>query len=90
MVDSTSSLPIIQDLLRIMKFDQDIKVRCDPKHIISKRKVSCKLGTFEHEEDQELSTMANVEFMDQDLDEDDIEQRKRNEVEVQLSVEKGS
>ena len=52
--------------------------------------MSCKLGTFEHEEDQELSAMANVEFMEQDLDEDDIEQRKRKEVEVQLFVEQGS
>ena len=59
-VDSTSSLPIIQDLLRSMKFDQDRKVNYDPKHIISKRKVSFRLGTFEHEEDQELSVMANA------------------------------
>ena len=88
-VDSTSSLPIIQDLLRSMKFDQDRKASYDPKHIISKRKVSCKLGTFEHEKDQELSAMANVEFMEQDLDEDDIEQKKRKKVEVHLSVEQG-
>ena len=90
MVDSTSALPIFQYFLRIMKFDQDRKVNYDPKHIISKRKLSCKPGAFEHEEDQELSAMANVEFMEKALDEDDIEQRKRKEVEVQLSVEQGS
>ena len=89
MVDSTSALPIIQYLLGSMKFDLDRRVSYDPKHIISKRKVSCKLGTFEHEEDQELLAMANSKFMDQYLDEEYIEQRKSKEVEVQLFIEQG-
>ena len=50
-VDCNYSLPNIQYFLRSMKFDQDRRVSYDRKHIISKRKVSCRLGKFEHEED---------------------------------------
>ena len=65
-VDSTYALPIIQDLLRSMKFDQDRRVNYYPKHIISKRKVSCRLGTFKHEEDKKLLVMDNAKFMEKD------------------------
>ena len=61
-VDSTSALQIDQDILKSMKFELDRKVNYDPKQFISHRKVSCGIGSFEHQNDEELEAKANVEY----------------------------
>ena len=53
-VSSTSALSIFQAILRSMIFQLDKKTKYDPKHVISQRKASCKIGTYEHQEDEEL------------------------------------
>ena len=54
-VSSTSSLSIVQAILRSMNFQFDKKTKYDPKHVISQRKESFKIGNYEHQEDEELA-----------------------------------
>ena len=76
MVDSTSALPIIQDILKSIKFELDRKVNYDPKQVISQRKASCIICSFEHQNDEEPAAKANVEYTEQDLEEDNNEKMK--------------
>ena len=58
-VNSTSTLSIIQAILRSMNFQLDKKIKYDPKHVISKRKGSCKIGMHEEQYDEELEAKTN-------------------------------
>ena len=62
MVDSTSALPTIQDILKSMKCELDRKVNYDPKQVISQRKVSCRIGLVGNQDDDELEAKANAEY----------------------------
>lgn len=49
-----------------MNFQLEKKLNYDPKHVISQRKTSARLGTYEHQEDQALAIMANHSYIEQD------------------------
>ena len=53
-VNSTSALSIIKSILRSMDFQLDKKIKYYHKHFISQRKASCKIGKYEHQDDEEL------------------------------------
>ena len=88
--NSTSALPIIQDILKSMKFELDRKVNYDPKKVISERKASYRIGSFEHQNDEELAAKANVEYTEQNLEEYNSEKRKEKEPETQILGETSS
>ena len=89
-MDSTSTLPIIKDKLKGMKFELDRKVNYDPKQVISQRKESCRMRSFEHQNGEELEAKANVEYIEKDLEEDSSEKRKEKGTETQILVEPSS
>lgn len=61
-VISTSSLLIVQAILRSLNFQLDKKTKYDPKHVISQRKAYYKIGNYEYQEDEELATKANHNY----------------------------
>lgn len=61
-VNSTFALLIIQGILRNMNFQLDRKIKYDPKHVISQRKASCKIGTYDHQDDEELEEKDNQKY----------------------------
>ena len=61
-VNSTVALTIVRSILKSMNFQVDKKAKYDPKHIISQRKLSSRLGTYEHIEDEELAAKANHSY----------------------------
>ena len=61
-VTSTSDLSIVQAIFRSMNFQLDRKIKYDPKHVISQRKESCKIGTYGHQDDEELATKATQKY----------------------------
>ena len=58
-VNSTYALSIVQAILKSMNFQLDKKTKYDPKHVISQRKASCKIGTYKHKDDGELEAKDN-------------------------------
>ena len=65
-VNSTSAITIVQNILRSMNFQFDKKTKYDPKHVISQRKAFFKIGAYEHQEDEELEAKANHSYTEQD------------------------
>lgn len=61
---STFVLSIVQAILRSMNFQLDKKSKYDPKHVISQRKPRCKIGSYEHQEDEELAAKANHRYLE--------------------------
>ena len=51
-----------------MNFHLDKKLKYDPKHVISQRKTTSRLGTYEHKEDEVLALMANESYIEHDID----------------------
>ena len=68
MVNSTTTLAIVQNILKSMNFQVDKKLNYDPKHIISQRKIASRIGTYEHVEDEVLALIANHSYIEQDVD----------------------
>ena len=89
-MDSTLDLPIIQYILKSMKFELDRKVNYDPKQVIYQRKARCRIGSFEHQDDEELETKANEEYTEHALEEDNSEKRKDKDLDTQILVEPSS
>ena len=56
-----SSLPVIEKFLKAMNFKEVDKIRYDPKQVISQRRKKNKYTPYEHEEVQDLGTIANLE-----------------------------
>ena len=67
-VNTTYSLPIIQNIMKCINFQLDKKLKYDPKHVISQRKTTSRLGTYEHKEDEVLALMANKIYIENDVD----------------------
>ena len=67
-VNTTSSLSIIQNILKSMNFQLDKKLKYDPKHIISQTKTTLRMGTYEHKEDEALALMANKSYIEHGAD----------------------
>ena len=67
-VISTSIVTVVQSILRSMNFQSNKKAKYDPKHIISQRKVASRLGTYEHQEDEELVVKTNQSYTEQDAE----------------------
>ena len=63
-VNTTFSLLIIQNIIKSMNFQLDKKLKYDPKHIISQRKIDSRMGTYEHKEDEALTLMANKSYIE--------------------------
>ena len=87
LVNSTSALPIIQAILRSMNFQLDMKIKYDPKHVIYQRKTSYKIGTYEHQDDEELTTKDNRDYTKQVGEQANSEQRKDKESETQTLID---
>ena len=85
-VSFTSSLSIVQAILRSMNFQLDMKTKYDPKNVISQRKASCKIGTYEHQDDQELDAKANQDYTEQVEEKTNSGQRK-DELETQTLID---
>ena len=85
-VSYTSTLSIVQAILRSMNFQLDKKTKYDPKNVISQRKESCKLGTYEHQEDEELEAKANHNYIEQFAEKTNSEQRKDKELEIETLI----
>ena len=51
-----------------MNFQLDKKLKYDPKHVISQRKTTSRLGTYEHKKDEVLALMANKSYIEHDVD----------------------
>ena len=75
-VNSTAALYIIQDIMKSMNFQLDKKLNYDPKHVISHRKTTTRLGTCEHQEDQALAIMANHSYIEHDISMSNIDQEE--------------
>ena len=67
-VSSTSIVTIFQSIFRSMNFQSDKKAKYDPKHIIYQRQLASRLGTYEHQEDEELAARSNHSYTDQDAE----------------------
>jgi len=66
-VNTTFALPIIQNIIKSMDFQLDKKLKYDPKHVISQRKETSRLGTYEHKEDEALAHMASKIYIEHDV-----------------------
>jgi hypothetical protein len=66
-LNSIVALPIIQKIMKSMNFQLYKNLNYDPKHVISQRKTTVRLGTYEHQEDQALAIMANHSYIEQDV-----------------------
>ena len=87
MVNSTAALTVVQNILKIMNFQVDKKANYDPKHIISQRKTTSRLGTYEHIEDEELALKSNHSYIEQDVDMSDNEQEEDKGSKAQVMVD---
>ena len=67
-INSTASLTIVQNILKSMNYRVVKKDNYDPKHIISQRKTTYRLGTYEHVEDEKLELKANHSYIKHDVD----------------------
>ena len=67
MVRSSSTLPVIEKLLKGMKFDEAQSIMYDPRQIISKRKQDNRCGIFKHHEMEKLRAFSNLEIVDKDI-----------------------
>jgi len=65
-VNSTFVVTFFQSILKSMNFQSDKKVKYDPKHIISQRKLAPRLGTCENIEDVEAK--ANHSYTGRDAE----------------------
>ena len=81
-VNSTSSLSIVQIIHRSMNLQLDQKTKYDPKHAISQRKTVFKIGAYEHQEDEELAAKANHSYTKQDVENTNSGQGKDKESEA--------
>jgi hypothetical protein len=86
-VNTTSSLSIIQNILKTMNFQFDKKLKYDPKHIISQRKTTSRMGTYEHKHDESLALMANKSYIEDGADMTGDEQEVDKGSEEQTMVE---
>ena len=66
-VNTTSALPSIQNIMKSMNFQLDKKLKYDPKHVISQRKTNSRPGTYEHKEGEVLELMANKSYIEHDV-----------------------
>lgn len=78
-VSSTSSLSIVQSILISMNFQIGKKTKYDPNHVISQRTASCKIGNYEHQEDEELAAKANHSYSKYIAEKTNSGQRKNKE-----------
>ena len=53
--------------MKSMNFQVDKKLNYDPKHIISQRKTTSRLGTYEHVENEVLALIPNHSYIEQDV-----------------------
>ena len=65
-IKSTLALPIVEQMLESFNFQEAQRMNYDPKKIISNIKKKSICGTFEHQEVQGLTTLANVEAVNVD------------------------
>ena len=70
-----------------MNFQADKKINYDPKHIISQRKTTSRLGTYEHVEDEVLALISNHSYIEQDVDMSSNEQEEDKGSEAQAMVD---
>ena len=63
-VNKTTALTIIHNIIKSMNFQLDKKLKYDPKHVISQRKTTSRLGTYEHKEDEILALMVNKSYIE--------------------------
>ena len=75
-VNSTASLLVIQNIMKSMNFQLDKNINYDPKHIISQRKTSSRLGTYEHVENEVLALIANHNYIEKDVNMSSNEQEE--------------
>ena len=60
-IKSSQALPVIENILESMRFQEETKVNYDPKGIIEKRRLDSKSPTFRHQEVPGLLEIANSE-----------------------------
>ena len=53
--------------MKSMNFQLDKKLKYDLKHVISQRKTTSRLSTYEHKEDEALSLMDNKSYIEHDV-----------------------
>ena len=85
-VSSTSVVTVVQSILRSMNMQFDKKAKYDPKHIISQRKVASRLGTYEHQEDEELAAKANHSYTEKDAEMSNSGQEEDKGLEAQTII----
>ena len=62
--------------MKSMNFQVDKNLNYDPNHIISQRKTTSRLGTYEHVENEVLTLIANHSYIEQDVDMSNNEQEE--------------
>ena len=70
-----------------MNFQVDKKLNYDHKHIISQRKTTSTLGTYEHVEDEVLALIANHSYIEHDVDMSNNDQEEDKGSEAQAMVD---
>ena len=70
-----------------MNFQFDKKAKYDPKHVISQRKVSSRIGTYKHQEDEELVAESNHNYTEQDVEVSSSGQEEYNGSEAQTMID---
>lgn len=86
-VNSIATLVVVQNILKGMNFQVDKKLNYDPKHIISQRKTSSRLGNYEYVEDEVLALIANHSYIEHDVDMSSNEQEEHKGSKAQVMVD---
>ena len=70
-----------------MNFQMDKKINYDPKHIVSQRKTTSRLGTYEHVENEVLALIANCNYIEKDVNMSNNDQEEDKGLEEQAMVD---
>jgi hypothetical protein len=60
-VESSSTIHVVEEILKGLKFEESQRMNYDPRHIILKRKQRNRCGIFEHQEIEGLRALSNLD-----------------------------
>ena len=69
-MESVYAISIIDQIMESMNFEIDKSLRYDPKKLIHQRKLDVNLASYEAEQDEVLSDLANTDLLEKMGDDD--------------------